>query len=256
MASKILRKLMKQFGGSLSASGNIAIFGSQDAGSPGYSTDPVVIQSLAQYLQGWSAAVFGNNAPAKQDRNALDFLFAYQLSYLLQAGMAEYDPTTYYFSPNSLCVEGGIVYICYNSPGTGLIGVDPATDVAGGSGGVGNNWQTLASTLTPPIAPQGAAKAWACMNGSTGALLKGFNVSSVSVSGTGQFILNFPPGLLADSNYCVQLSCSNDNNHPYDPFFRFNGDLKSPTQLLVRNVNGNDFSAWAGNLENYVTIFD
>lgn len=251
MASKIVRKTALQFGGLLAASGNIAVFGSAAAGAIGYSLDPVVIQSLVQYLQGWSAAVFGNNAPAKQDRNALDFLFSYQIGYLLSQGLAEYDPGTPYFT-NGFCSEAGVVYI---SRVDNNLNHDPATDVAAGSGGVGNNWKTLASTIVAAVNPQSTCRAWVYFSGFNGAIITSFNVTGITVNATGDYTINFAPGVLADGNYLVQMSASNDSNQPYDPLLRFNGDLKTATQLRVRNVNGNSFAGWGGNGENYVSVF-
>ena len=95
--AKITKKAQKTFGGGLTATNNIAQFGSLKAGSPAYSLDPDTIQSLSAYDNGWAAAVVNNNAPALQDVNALDFLFSRQLSYLMQAGIAEWDAATTYY---------------------------------------------------------------------------------------------------------------------------------------------------------------
>lgn len=106
--SKILRKTARLFG---SASGfhQVAKFGSLAAGSPVFSTDPDVIQSLPQFLSGWYAAVIGDNSPTIQDMNALCLVYAYQLAYLMQAGIAEWSATTTYYI-GSLANVGGIVY--------------------------------------------------------------------------------------------------------------------------------------------------
>jgi hypothetical protein len=95
--AKITRKEQKVFGGNLTATNNIAQFGSLKAGSPAYSLDPDTIQSLSAYINGWAAAVVNNNAPALQDVNALDFLFSRQLAYLMQTGIAEWVATTTYY---------------------------------------------------------------------------------------------------------------------------------------------------------------
>lgn len=94
--AKIQRALMKIFG-SNAGPNQIEQFGSLAAGSPVYTTDPEEIQNLANYLTGWFAGVVGSNSPAIEDMNALCYLFAYQLSYLFQSGVAEWnDETTYY----------------------------------------------------------------------------------------------------------------------------------------------------------------
>jgi hypothetical protein len=79
----------------------MAEFGSLAAGSPttysGSTITPAIIQTLSNYLSGWLSAVVGANSPAIEDMNALCYLFAYQLSYLMQLGVSEWDSgTTYY----------------------------------------------------------------------------------------------------------------------------------------------------------------
>jgi hypothetical protein len=103
--SKIVRKTQQVFGGNLVASNNIAQFGSLKAGSIAYSLDPAVIQSLAAWGNGWSAAVTNNNAPALQDLNAFCYLSSLQLAYLMQAGVAEWDSGTTYYT-GSLVQDG------------------------------------------------------------------------------------------------------------------------------------------------------
>jgi hypothetical protein len=164
------------------------------------------------------------------------------VAYLLQSGIAEWDANTVYFNQSSFCTRGGVIF---QSTADNNLGNDPAV--------AGNPWQTLASqfALTSP----GAAKAWVYFSGSTGAILASYNVTNVAQLGTGNFLISFPGGLLADANYCALLSTSNDNAAPYDPFTRLNGDTKTPTQLQVRNLNGNTLAGWGGNAENYVAIF-
>lgn len=94
--AKITRKSQKIFGGDLTASGNIGVFGSLKAGSPAYSTDPETIQS-SHYPLGWADAVVANNAPALQDMNGLFYNDSYQLAYLSQTGVPEWDDATTYY---------------------------------------------------------------------------------------------------------------------------------------------------------------
>lgn len=107
--AKIERKLQKIFGVDSGAT-EVAQFGSLAAGSPLFSKDPEVIQALSNYLDGWFAGVEGAYSPAIEDMNALCYLFAYQLSYLMQTGLAEWnDETTYYIG--SLVNDGlGNIY--------------------------------------------------------------------------------------------------------------------------------------------------
>lgn len=57
-------------------------------------------------------------------------------------------------------------------------------------------------TTTTANVVNGCAKAWAKFNGSTGAVSASYNVSSVTVNGTGDFTINFTSAL-ADANYSI-----------------------------------------------------
>lgn len=109
--SKIARKTAILFGGSAGAN-QIAQFGSLAAASPSFSTDPAVIQSLSNWTVGWFSGVETGNSPAIEDMNAFCYVDSYQLAYIMQAGIAEWDSgTTYYIG--SLCtgVSTGIIYV-------------------------------------------------------------------------------------------------------------------------------------------------
>ena len=100
--AKIARETQLLFG-STAPSTQIGQFGSLQAGTPTTTTNIATIQALSNYLGGWYQAVVvgpnGPNSPALEDWNALCYLFAYQLGYLLQEGIPEWDPgTTYYTS--------------------------------------------------------------------------------------------------------------------------------------------------------------
>jgi hypothetical protein len=107
--AKILRAIQKVFGDNVVATDNIAQFGSLKAGSPLFSKDPSIIQSLNAYLEGWKSAVVNNNAPALQDENALNYLWSRQLAYLFQQGIAEWEVGTEYHE-HSLVTSGGVIY--------------------------------------------------------------------------------------------------------------------------------------------------
>jgi len=108
--AKIVRKVQKVFG-STAGLNQIAQFGSLANTTPNFTTDPTVIQALAQYLNGWFDAAIGSNSPAIEDMNALCYLYAYQLAYLMQEGVAEWDAiTTYYLG--SIAQDGnGVQYL-------------------------------------------------------------------------------------------------------------------------------------------------
>jgi len=90
----------------------------------GSTITPALVQALANYTNGWFNAIIGNNAFTIQDRNSLDFLFSYQLAYLLQKGIAEWDSGTTYYT-NSIIQYNGIIYQSTtnantnNAPGVG-----------------------------------------------------------------------------------------------------------------------------------------
>lgn len=107
--AKIVRKLQKIFGLNAIPT-ELGVFGSLAAGSAATSTDPVTIQSLSNWLDGWNAAVLGGNSPAIEDMNGMCYVFAYQLAYLMQAGIAEWDATTTYYI-GSLVNSAGVVYV-------------------------------------------------------------------------------------------------------------------------------------------------
>lgn len=106
---QIVRKNQKIFG-STAGPTDIGQFGSLAAASPAYSTDPDVIQALSNYLDGWLSAVVGDNSPAIEDMNALCYLFAYQLSYLLQSGVPEWNASTTYYIGNLVRNSSGVIY--------------------------------------------------------------------------------------------------------------------------------------------------
>lgn len=107
--SKLTRITQKIFGSS-AGTNQISEFGSAAAGSPVYTNSPSAIQSLSNYLQGWFGAVLNGNNPCIEDMNALHYLQSYQTAYLMQAGVAEYDAGTTYYT-GSLVNDGtGILY--------------------------------------------------------------------------------------------------------------------------------------------------
>lgn len=107
--AKLTRKTQRLFGSSAGAN-QIAQFGSFAANSPLFSSDPAVIQSLSNFLTGWFGAAVGANSPAIEDMNGLFLVAFYQLAYLMQAGVAEYDTGTTYYT-GSLAMSAGQIYV-------------------------------------------------------------------------------------------------------------------------------------------------
>lgn len=188
------RKLQQIFGGNLSATGNIAKFGSLAAAAPAYSLDPDEIQTTA-WLNAWAAALInapgGLASPALQDMNAAIFVITRQLAYLFQKGMPDWITTETYYT-NDFVKVAGVVFISKTDNNSGN---NPLTDT--------NNWKTLASTLTTGIQ---LSRAWVCFDGTTGAIKSAYNVSSVTRNAAGSYVLNFTTPLL-DDLYGFSGSC-------------------------------------------------
>lgn len=107
--SKLTRVVGKVFGSGAGVD-QISVFGSLFAGSSAFTTDPATAQSLSNFLTGWNAAAIGGNAPAIEDMNSVLFVLAYQIAYLLQAGVAEWNTATPYYI-GSLVNDGfGLTY--------------------------------------------------------------------------------------------------------------------------------------------------
>ncbi len=114
--AKISRFYQRLFG-STATSGQVRQFGSLAASAPLTTTDPATIQALSQWLDGWAAATLGLANPAREDRNAVDFIFSRQLGYLLQAGVPEWDATTVYYI-GSIVNAAGVLYVSLTDANT------------------------------------------------------------------------------------------------------------------------------------------
>lgn len=120
--SKILRKTAKIFGASLPAApGGLSVWASTAQGGSTYSTDPNVLQST--YWETGYVDELSGGLPVLEDMNTLGYVTTYQLAYLLQQGIPEYDAATTYFI-NSFCSYNGGLYISLsdnnlgNTPGS------------------------------------------------------------------------------------------------------------------------------------------
>lgn len=109
MAAKLTKIAQKIFG-SEAGLDQIGVFGSYFAADPTFTTDPEEVMSLSNWLTGWYAAVIGGNAPTIQDMNGAMFAMTYQLGYLMQEGVAEWDAETEYFE-GSFVNATGVLYI-------------------------------------------------------------------------------------------------------------------------------------------------
>lgn len=113
--SKQLRKVFKLFGSTAPTgpvgTGQITTFGSFAAGTPATSVDPATIQSLSQWLTGWSSAVDGQNAFNLEDMNAVCFVFAYMLAQMFQDGVAQWETGTTYWTGSIVGDGNGNLFV-------------------------------------------------------------------------------------------------------------------------------------------------
>lgn len=111
--ARLARYTQQTFGTSAGAN-QMAEFGSFAAASPatfsGATITPAIVQTLSQYASGWFSAIVGANSPCIEDWNALCYLFAYQLTYLLQLGVPEWDSGTTYFIGSIVQDGTGVLY--------------------------------------------------------------------------------------------------------------------------------------------------
>ena len=124
--AKLTRYLQKLFA---STAGVVELkkFGSLAAGTPANAANPEEVQELSQFLGGWFDSVIGNNSAAIEDRNSLDFLWAYQLAYMFQAGISEWETGTEYHE-GSFCQVNGLVYKSLTDTNTGNNPVGDSTN--------------------------------------------------------------------------------------------------------------------------------
>ncbi len=107
--AKITRVTQKLFASTPGAN-EVGVFGSLYNSSPTYSTDPATIMAQTNWLVGWYQALVGGNAMATQDINAVCKVFAYQLGYILQEGVSEWDSGTTYYTGSVVNDGNGLLY--------------------------------------------------------------------------------------------------------------------------------------------------
>lgn len=203
LTQPIPRTTQKIFGNDLTVSNNIAVWGSLADGSPAYSGDPAVIQSLATFGQGLNGAVVGNRSPAIQDLNGLFYLLTAQIAYLFQNGVPEWDTGTTYYE-DQICRRGPVLFISLTNSN---IGNDPYTDT--------NNWTPYFSKATGPT----LSAAWVVFDGINDSspgysrIISTFNVGSIAHNGTGDYTINFA-NALPSANYAFSGSCGVEDGQP------------------------------------------
>lgn len=105
-----LPRVLQKLFASTAAASEIGKFGSLAAGTPETTTDPAAMQA-ANWFGGWFAAVIGNNSPAIEDWNAVCYVFAYQLAYLFEKGVPEWNAETTYYIGSIVNDALGALYV-------------------------------------------------------------------------------------------------------------------------------------------------
>lgn len=116
--SKLTRIVARIFGSGAGVN-QISQFGSLFAGSPAFTTDPAIAQSLSNWLTGWAGAAIDGNAPAIEDMNAAFFVLAYQVAYQMQAGIPEWNTDTIYYIGSLATNSAGAIYVSRTDANTG-----------------------------------------------------------------------------------------------------------------------------------------
>jgi hypothetical protein len=110
-----LQRYTQNVFGSTAGNNELAEYGSFIASPPGNlyngtTITPAIVQSLPNYQEGLYGSVGGAYSPTIQDQNSLFYNDSYQLAYLLQQGLAEWDPGTTYFT-NQFVSSNGVIYV-------------------------------------------------------------------------------------------------------------------------------------------------
>ena len=224
-----------------SPTGVLAEYGQKAlTGTATYSNDPANIQT-AQWLAGQAAAIISGQGPFLTDHNAIYYVLSFMNAYLYQQGVAEYDTGTNY-RLYGLCQSGGVIYVSQLDQNLNNSLADT------------NSWLRLGDTQKGA----GIAKAWGSFtdNGSgTVTMVQGFNITSIALSGTGNYIITIPGGVLSDANYMVQASQAQvDAVGALDSITQLPGDTKTTTSLQVRCLGGvNSAPSYAPKF--YVALF-
>lgn len=105
--AKLSRVTQKLFGSAAGGSER-GVFGSLAAGSAATTTNVATMMSLSNWLGGWFSAITGSNSPAIEDMNAFCYVMCYQIFYLLEQGIPEYDSGTTYYQYSIVMSNGGL----------------------------------------------------------------------------------------------------------------------------------------------------
>lgn len=140
--AKLTRQTLKIFGGA-GATTYFAEFGSQALGSPVKTKDLASIQTLSAWADGFQDALTASKAPYLEDMNAVLYVHSYELAYLFENGIPEWDAATTYFQGS--VVRKTNTFEQYGSVGNNNLGNALPNQTSDA------NWQFL--NPTPPAVP-------------------------------------------------------------------------------------------------------
>lgn len=113
--SKLERKNHKVFGINATET-KVGQFGSANATTKITTKDVEKIQALDAWEQGWEAGAIGNNRyPTQQERTGVDYEHSYQIGYMLQEGIPEWNKDTTYNKGSIVKVYNGTTLQIYVS---------------------------------------------------------------------------------------------------------------------------------------------
>lgn len=136
MTTKIGRVKQKVFAASANNNGQL---GSLQLGTRIDSNDLTVLQALGAFDTGYNAMVVGGQkVPALEELQSLSYIATYQLAYLFQEGIPEYDATTNYYTKSIV-----------KKPNTYEIWGSKIDDNLGNAVVAGTNWQFLQDLSNP-----------------------------------------------------------------------------------------------------------
>ena len=124
---------------------------------------------------------------------------------------------------------------------------------------VANTINTDTGLFSTQNAYQGIAKAWVTFNGSTGAISKSFNVSSVTLNTAGSnWTINFTTAM-PDANYAIASTQNSAVNGAVDGrqcVLAVNLNSQSTSSFILYSYNAVSGAAGSANGPTYVVIFD
>ena len=115
MAEKKERKFLKDFGGEADDE-FFQQFGGFIKGNNEKKKDPVKLQELEAFTQGWQAACEqGNKLPVMEEMNGLFYLFGYFIKYLYQEGIPEWNAEEIYYKGSVVKYDGFVYKAVYEN---------------------------------------------------------------------------------------------------------------------------------------------